>query len=711
MDSSRRSHSAISSAVEMNSPECTVDLECWGAATDFHVVRDRHEQPNPATLCWSDLTYTVDVAKSDACPDGKKRILRGVTGRCAPGELTAVMGPSGCGKTTLLDILADRVSTGEIQGLIELNGAPRDVKTFRAVASYVAQEDLLLGSFSVTETLTMAAKISLPTSVTDAEIRERVQSVIDEMGLRVCEHTLSVIDEMGLRVCEHTLVGDIFHKGISGGQKRRLSIGIELLSNPSILLLDEPTSGLDSASTFNVIKFIVKLCQEGKAVVCTIHQPSSLVFEMFTNVAIMSAGQTVYFGPTKQSIEHFTAAGYACPMYANPAEYFIELVNADFEGHADIPKLVTAYAQSGVAKTIATAVEADRHAHAAGNTQALQPVKPSALRQFAVLMVRNSINNIRNPGIYWVRLFMYFMLSFMVGTMYLSTNKDISEEDIVPLLFYVQAFLVFMSVAVLPFFIEQRGVFLRERANSGLNVFSYRGVFLRERANSGLNVFSYVLANFLAALPGIFLIAIISTLLVVLLADLNNFGWFLLNLFLSLVVAESMMHVIGAAVPHYIIGIALGAGIFGMFMMCEGFMVPLPHYIIGIALGAGIFGMFMLCEGFMVPRDSIPDYWIWGYYIAFHSYSFETFGFMVPRDSIPDYWIWGYYIAFHSYSFETFVYKHFAYENTPVAAAILKRLGMENVDAGRDMAILAAFAVFFELVFMFILYKFHTGRR
>ncbi|GLE07867.1 hypothetical protein PINS_up018609 [Pythium insidiosum] len=577
---------------------------------------------NRATLSWSDLTYSVSVAKSDACPDGRKTILRGVTGRCAAGELTAIMGPSGCGKTTLLDILADRVSSGEIRGLVELNGAPRDVRTFRAVASYVAQEDSLLGSFTVCETLTMAAKLSLPTTVTDAEIRSRVQAVIDEMGLRVCEHTL---------------VGDIFHKGISGGQKRRLSIAIELLSNPSVLLLDEPTSGLDSAATFNVIQCIERLCREGRAVVCTIHQPSSLVFEMFTNVAVLSAGQTVYFGPAKQSIEHFAAAGHACPMYANPAEFFIELVNADFEGHADVGQLVTAYANSSVAKNIVSAVEADRHAHATGNTQALTPAKPSALRQFWVLMYRNSLNNIRNPGIYWVRLFMYFMLSFMVGTMYLSTNKRISEEDLVPLLFYVQAFLVFMSVAVLPFFIEQRGV------------------FLRERANSGLSVFSYVLANFLAALPGIFLIAVISSLLVVLLAGLNNFGWFLLNLFLSLVVAESMMHVIGAAVPHY---------------------------IIGIALGAGIFGMFMLCEGFMVPRESIPDYWIWGYYIAFHSYSFETF-----------------------------VYKHFAYENTPVATAILKRLGMEHVDAGRDMAILAAFAVFFELVFTFILYKFHTGRR
>eukprot|EP00644_Phytophthora_capsici_P012393 jgi/Phyca11/572042/estExt2_Genewise1.C_PHYCAscaffold_460122 len=547
-------------------------------------------------------------------------ILKNVSGRCASGQLTAVMGPSGCGKTTLLDILADRISSGTIQGDIHLNGATRNVKTFRAVTSYVAQEDSLLGSFTVLETLEMAARLSLPSFIKHQAIVERVQKVLDEMGLRVCEHTL---------------VGDVFRKGISGGQKRRLSIAIELLSDPSILLLDEPTSGLDSASTHNVMQFVSRLCQENKTVICTIHQPSSLVYEMFSNVVILTAGETVYFGPRTQILAHFSASGYSCPMYMNPAEYFISLVNSDFDGHADIKKLINSYSTSSMATNVAQAIEND--AASVSNAAPVIPVSPSAFRQFVVLMQRNSLNNVRNPGIYWVRLAMYTMLSFMVGTMYLSTNDDISEEDMVPLLFYVQAFLVFMSVAVLPFFIEQRAV------------------FLRERANSGLNVLSFALSNFIATLPGIFLIALVSTLLVVLLSGLNGFGYFLLNLFLSLVVAESLMHVIGAAVPHY---------------------------IIGIALGAGIYGMFMLCEGFMVPKDTIPDYWIWAYYLAFHTYSFKSF-----------------------------VYEHFIHVDTPSAKAILVRLNLENVDTAENMIILACYAIGLEIIFTFILYKFHTGRR
>lgn len=576
----------------------------------------------PCVLTWDHITYTVPTKKTETNPEGHKTILRNVSGRCGPGELTAILGPSGSGKTTLLDILGDRTSSGHIDGTVELNGELRQSKIFRSLTSYVAQEDSLLGSFTVRETLVMAAKLSLPRFVSSNEINERVERVVDEMGLRVCQSTL---------------VGDMFFKGISGGQKRRLSIAMELLSNPSILLLDEPTSGLDSASTFNVMEFIVKLCHEGKTVICTIHQPSSLVYDMFTNVMVLSGGETVYCGPRTQALPHFASVGHPCPMYSNPAEYFIALVNADFNGHADISTLVEAYAKSPTAQNLASRIDADRRELQHSKVEAAPA--PSAWRQFCVLMHRNSLNNIRNPGIYWVRLFMYFMLSFMVGTMYVSTNDDITDDDMVPLLFYVQAFLVFMSVAVLPFFIEQRAV------------------FLRERANSSLNVFSYVLANFLAAIPGIFLIALISTILVVYLSGINSFSSFLLNLFLSLVTAESLMHVIGAAVPHY---------------------------IIGIALGAGIFGMFMLCEGFMVPRDTIPDYWIWAYYLAFHTYSFESF-----------------------------VYKHFEplQDSSASAKAILQRLGMENVDYGRDMAILCIYIVVLEVIFTFILYKFHTARR
>ncbi|OQS03612.1 ATP-binding Cassette (ABC) Superfamily [Thraustotheca clavata] len=360
---------------------------------------------------------------------------------------------------------------------------------------------------------------------------------------------------------------------------------------------------------------------------------------MFSTVSILVEGNTVFYGSPDQALTHFNGLNYPCPTYSNPAEYFVSLVNTDFEGHADVPAFVQAYAGSDLCKQVVGAIESDRQAASGFTPEKVTVQGASAFTQWLVLMHRNTLNNIRNPGIYWVRLFMYIMLSFMVGTMYYHTNTNLTKQDLLPMLFYVQAFLVFMSVAVLPFFIEQRAV------------------FVRERANQSLNVGSFVVANLLAALPGIALIAILSTLLVVLLADLNGFGYFFLNLFLSLVAAESLMCVIAAAVPHY---------------------------IIGIALGAGLFGMFMLCEGFMVPRHAIPDYWIWAYWMAFHTYSFESF-----------------------------VFTHFnPIQNTdPTAKAILQRYGFEDVNVDRNMGILAAYTGLFQLIFVVILYKFHTGRR
>ncbi|KAF4040915.1 ABC-2 type transporter [Phytophthora infestans] len=518
---------------------------------------------NPCTLSWSNLSYTVNTKKSVTNPSGKKTIL---TGRCAPGELTAITGPSGSGKTTLLDILADRLCSGSITGEIAFNGEKRDAKIFRKVSSYVAQEDSRLGSFTVQETLEMAARLSMPRGTTALTIIRRVQRVIDDMGLRVCENAM---------------VGDMFHKGISGGQKRRLSIAIEMLSDPSILLLDEPTSGLDSASTFNVVKLISRLSNEGRTIICTIHQPSSLVYEMFSNVAILTAGRTVYFGSRTKILHHFSSLGYNCPQYQDPVEYFIDLANTDFEGHGDIDALINGYASSAVAARIISAIRTDA-----------------------------------------------------VGTMYLSSNPKIVASDIALLLTYVNIYLVFLSIAVLPFFIEQRAV------------------FLRERNNSGLSVFGYVAANFLGALPGIFLIALSSTVLVGCLAGLNSYDVFLVVVFLSLIVAENLMHLISAVVPQF---------------------------IVGMALGAAIFGWFILVMGLFVPGPAMPDYWRWAHRLGFLS--------------------------------EVLLFNQFRDDLSLQSQAVLAKFVTDEVHIGKDLVVLAADAVAFEVAFAVILYKFHTGRR
>ncbi|ETV94682.1 hypothetical protein H310_11662 [Aphanomyces invadans] len=579
---------------------------------------DTYIRKNECTLGWDSLSYTVTRRGQDP-----KVILSKVSGRAAPGELVAIMGPSGSGKTTLLDILADRISTGQVTGQIHLNGRPRLAKTFRLLSSYVSQEDALTGSFTVLETLRFAARLSVPANVLTDERESRVQAAIDDMGLRSCEHTV---------------VGDIFRKGLSGGQKRRLSIAIELL--PSILLLDEPTSGLDAASTYNVMAYIQKLClAHNHTVICTIHQPSTKVYNMFAKVMLLAGGDSIYFGTTTDMLPHFAAIGHPCPTYSNPAEYYLALVNTDFPGHGDIHALAAGYATSALAAQTKTQLMADRsRADFPSLSKAdLREIKPSVGRQFVMLLQRTALENVRNPGIFWIRFVMFLVLSAMTGTLYLNDDKKLTDMDYVALLFGAPAFTTFLSVAALPFFLEQRAVFARERANSGLNV----GAF--------------TIATFVAALPGLALLAITATLMVVPMTGLHGFGTFFWIMFLSLTVAESLMSVLGVLVSNA---------------------------IMGIALGAAALGMFMLTEGFMVPRPSIQHYWLWGHYLGFHTYSFEAL-----------------------------VANQFQGVNTVGAKAVLARFDVADVHVSSHASILIGYALILQVIVGSLLYKLHTGRR
>lgn len=221
-------------------------------------------------------------------------------------------GPSGCGKTSLLDILANRKKQS-----VNLSGwtcfTDADSTDNGLFFNYVPQEDSLLGSFTVTETLQYAQALG-PKHAAAAE------DAAAEIG--------NVISLLGLDVCKDTKVGDIFSKGISGGQKRRLSLAVALLSGPKGLLLDEPTSGLDSASALGVLRALCGIATTYDIpIVATIHQPSSEMWNLFTKVCLLSMGQMVYFGPSDKSMAHFAYHGHLCPQFSNPADYFLSLIN------------------------------------------------------------------------------------------------------------------------------------------------------------------------------------------------------------------------------------------------------------------------------------------------------------------------------------------------------------------------------------------------
>ncbi|KAJ2445171.1 ATP-binding cassette transporter snq2, partial [Coemansia sp. RSA 2424] len=263
------------------------------------------------TYTWSGVNYSVPVR------GGERQLLHGVSGFIKPGTMTALMGSSGAGKTTLLDALSQRKTIGRLDGEMLMNGAPQP-RSFRRITGYCEQLDVHNPHATVREALRFSACLRQPGSVADSEKNAYVERVIVLLGLA------DIADCM---------IGDPeSSQGISLEERKRLTIGVELVARPKILFLDEPTSGLDAQASFSIVQFMRRLAEEGQTVLCTIHQPSALLFEQFDRLLLLvRGGHTVYFGDLGADAQ--TLIGYferngaeQCPPDANPAEYILNVV-------------------------------------------------------------------------------------------------------------------------------------------------------------------------------------------------------------------------------------------------------------------------------------------------------------------------------------------------------------------------------------------------
>ena len=239
-----------------------------------------------------------------------RSILRDAGGAAKPGRMLAIMGPSGSGKTTLLTALAGIMPKSKN---ITLSGvvAGSDQK-----CAFVPQEDVFYSQLTVRETLRMAASFQLP----EAMPKEQKEKRVDE-----------VIKALSLAKCADTVIGDKKTRGISGGEKKRLSIGIELLSDPAVIFADEPTTGLDSFQAEKVVKVLQELAKAGRTVICTIHQPKASTFALFDDIVLLSDGLTIYGGSIDEAKGHFSEAGFACPDSTPLAEFMIDLVSVNYD--------------------------------------------------------------------------------------------------------------------------------------------------------------------------------------------------------------------------------------------------------------------------------------------------------------------------------------------------------------------------------------------
>ncbi|XP_022919463.1 ATP-binding cassette subfamily G member 4-like [Onthophagus taurus] len=262
----------------------------------------------PVDIEFKNLTYKI----------GNLEIIHSVNGKLPSGKLIGILGASGAGKTSLLNILAGQIHNG-VTGNILINDHPREMKKFHKLSSYIMQEDLLQPLLTVKESMNIAAKLKLGKEYTEDDKQNVLKEVVDVIGLDTC---------LNVRV-----------ENLSGGQRRRLSIALELVNNPPVLFLDEPTTGLDNVAMKTCVQILKSIALQGRTVICTIHQPSDSLFKLFDMVYFMSSGSCIYNGTVSNLVNFLENAGFPCPITYSPADYIIELVQTD---HNVTKKLSTA---------------------------------------------------------------------------------------------------------------------------------------------------------------------------------------------------------------------------------------------------------------------------------------------------------------------------------------------------------------------------------
>ncbi|KAF2878078.1 ABC transporter-like protein [Massariosphaeria phaeospora] len=343
-----------------------------------------------------------------------KTILDDVSMDFEPGTLTAIIGGSGSGKTSLLNQMSGRMKGNRlsVSGGTLFDGS-EDTSGVRS--AYVIQQDILLPTLTVRETLMYAAQLRLPPSITQEERKRLVEEVIMELGLKEAADTR---------------IGNHEHRGCSGGERRRTSIGVQLLSNPSLLWLDEPTTGLDSTSAYQVVKTLQYLARKGRTIIVTIHQPRSEIWNLFDNIILLTKGCPAYAGSAKECLPYFASQGHEVPPFTNPAEYLIDIVSVDNRSdeaeknaQARVDQIKEAWREHSTKQTTEAKAPGTITKHP---SKTLGAKHTSLLQQIRVLTARTWVVTIRDPMGMFGSLVEAIGMSIITGWIFLQLDGSLS---------------------------------------------------------------------------------------------------------------------------------------------------------------------------------------------------------------------------------------------------------------------------------------------
>ena len=535
---------------------------------------------NDFTFTFKNIHYEVELLNKETNEYYTKNIIADTTSQGKSGEIMAIMGPSGSGKTSLLNFITNRVEFGsnsKHSGSLYINSEEISFEDIPNYSAYVMQDDVLFDILTPYESIWYSCK--LRKIVEDDKIEECVQGMINDLQLTGCKDTF---------------IGSHMMKGVSGGERKRTSIGIEMISNPEILFLDEPTSGLDSQTSYQIISLLKRIAKEKNIlVVCTIHQPSSNIFNMFDKLLIVEKGNMIYNDTPTNIVPYFESVKKPINPHVNPADGFMRILEENSMG--DKPSYFIDTYQEEV-KRNEKAVEEYLRSTKVGNNIHSKNTKAADYFEASLILSKRAFQNVvRNPMILRMRFGFNILMSFFISSVFWKLDKDnsIGMYGRVGLFFFI-AVNVFMSVVmgtILSFPIE-------------------RAVFIREYSSKLYTIASYYTAKNIVETP---VILIINTIL---------FTICYFTAGMRLVSAKYFFIWYGVLLLHTLCAQSLGYALGTMFSDINAAMSS-----------ANIIVMpFILFAGTLINEESMPRFLFWIKYLSPLKYAIET----LSRNELQD---------------------------------------------------------------------------